>query len=163
MTPSLDKFFFEFDEPPTAPPSTPVPLAPALNTDETRALARIGVALFQWNTAAAGIEAALTAGGQQEAVSRLRVAREEIAEALQEGGIEIDDPSGRTMAEVIDHANVRGWRQQEGAVGETVSQVVAPIIRHRGAVLLRGQVVMTKAPPPAEPFVENPTPPPSGQ
>lgn len=152
MTSSLDNFLFEFTEPPPAPPSS------ALNTDETRALARIAVAWFQWHNAAAGIEAALTAAGQQEAMSRLRIAREEIADALKEGGIEIDDPSGRTMAEVIDHANVRGWRQQEGAVGETVSQVIAPIIRHRGGILRRGQVVMMKAPPPVESAPENQTP-----
>ncbi len=151
MTSSLDKFLFEFAELPPEPPPPPrpprsAPVEPTLNTEETRALVRVAVALFHWNGAAAGIEAALTAAGQQEAAARLRVAREEMTEALKEGGIEIDNPLGRTMAEVIDHVAVRGWRQQEGAVGETVSQVIAPIIRHRAAIIRRGQVIMSRAP-----------------
>jgi hypothetical protein len=126
-------------------------------------LARIAIALFQWNTAAAAIEAALASSGHQEAVSRLRVARDEIGEALKEGEIEIDDPSGRSIAEVIDHVNVRGWRHEEGAVAERVSQVITPIIRHRGRLLRQGQVVMAKAPLLAETSAENVTPPSTGQ
>ena len=148
MTSSLASLLYELPEPDPkdqpAPPALAAP--PATHSPEVQALARIGAALFHWSQSASEIEEKLAASDPDTA-SRLRIAREEVRDGLSDAGIQIENPMGKPLAEVINVASIRGWRQMEGAPPETVCQVIAPVIRHRGSLVRRGQVIMASAPP----------------
>jgi hypothetical protein len=148
MTSSLASLLYELPEPdPKDQPPAPVPAAPlATHSPEVQALARIGAALFHWSQAASGIEEKLAAS-DPDAASRLRIAREEVRDGLNDAGILIENPMGKPLSAVIDVASIRGWRHQEGAPPETVCQVIAPVIHHRGSLVRRGQVIMASTPP----------------
>src|SRR5262249_19672739 len=127
---------------PVAPPGTPrqTPVPPP------DALGRIAVALYHWLPSSRELEARLETAGDKDSTARLRIVREEIAEALNTAAIKIVEAQGRPFSEVIDHVTVLGWRQQPGAIGEVVCQVIDPIVFFDGAILRRGKVVMAKAP-----------------
>jgi hypothetical protein len=134
-------------EPP--PPPEPQPLARA-GVTPVEALARIAVAIYHWQPAAHEMEAKLEAAGEKEAAARLRIAREEIAEALNDGGVEIEELQGKSFSEVIDRASVIAWRQQPGISGEMVCQVIEPVVRCAESIVRRGKGVMARAPQPPE-------------
>jgi len=144
MTPSLDNLYALFHSVPEEPqPQNPLPRA---ELPHSEALARIAVALFHWKTTAIETEAKLESLGDRDAVAQMRIVQGEIADSLDEAGIEIVDPMGKTFDEVIETVSVVAWRQQAGAAGETVCQVLEPVIKHRGAIVRQGKVVMLQPP-----------------
>jgi len=118
--------------PEPVPPSDPV---------QTAALARIAVALYHWLPVAREMESRLAANADPDTAARSRILREEVAEALKEGGIEIEDLSARPLSELLDRVQVVAWRRDPAITVESVGQVIEPVVRCHGTVIRRGKIV----------------------
>lgn len=82
--------------------------------------------------------------------THLRVAKDQMLDALWQTGIKTEIPLGRTFEEVADLVQVDGWRHQDRFASESVDEVIEPIVSYRDAVIRLGRVIMGAPPDAAE-------------
>lgn len=90
----------------------------------------------------------LAAGGNRRLHSRLRVLKDQMLEALAEGGITVVDPLGEPFDKVADMVDVLGWRHGPEFESEVVARTDEAVVLFQGAVIRPGRVVMGAPPQP---------------
>src|SRR5262249_28216692 len=76
----------------------------------------------------------------------LRIIKDQMLTALNNFGIAIENPHGRTYREVADNVEIQGWRHHHDFVTEVVAEVREPIITFAGKLVHPGRVIMGAPP-----------------
>jgi hypothetical protein len=109
-----------------------------------------GLAVFagRLDQLTANAEDPMTAQGLRPLHRQFRVLKDQMLQALTDGGVEVRDPTGLPARQVMDWADVTGWVQRAEFTEEVVAQTHEQAVFHGGAVVRLASVVMG-APQPA--------------
>jgi hypothetical protein len=72
----------------------------------------------------------------------LRIIKDQMLDELENAGLEVTVPLGKSFKEVSDVIRVDGWRHHINYSSEVVAEVFEPIISHRGKIVHLGRVLM---------------------
>lgn len=111
----------------------------AVAVEQAGLIARLESALARHQDALAG-------AGLGRVHLELRVLKDQMVDALRGGGVTVEDPMGRPVAEVDDRVEAVGWRHGTEFTAEVVAEVHAPIVWYRDAVIRPGRVTMGAPP-----------------
>ncbi|QBD81479.1 hypothetical protein EPA93_38130 [Ktedonosporobacter rubrisoli] len=106
-----------------------------------KALVQQAVFVYRFEAALKLLAARLEPAVQKKLVS-LRIIKDQMRDALQQEGIEIEDLLGKAYDEVAEHVEVQGWLHRAEFTSEVVAEVRIPVITYQGAIVQSGVVVM---------------------
>jgi hypothetical protein len=124
--------------------------ARAAADDALAVAAEQAVLTTRLDAALARHRAALDEAGLGRIHRELRVLKDQMIDALRDGGVTTEDPAGRPLEKVADRIEVIGWRHGSQYPAEVVAETHDAIVWYREAVLRPGQVTMGAPPAPAE-------------
>jgi hypothetical protein len=109
--------------------------------DAREAAAQQAVLVAQLDAILSRAADGLTAAGQGSVHKRLRVLKDQMLDTLGRGGITVQDPTGRPLAEVWDRVEVVGWRHVPELTAKLVVATLEPIVLYGKAPIRRGRVI----------------------
>jgi hypothetical protein len=72
----------------------------------------------------------------------LRILKDQMYQSLQDAGFEIIIPDRKPFDEIAEFVNVVGWKHGDEFHAETVTEVIEPIVKYKGALVRLGRVIM---------------------
>lgn len=112
--------------------------------DVLTAAAAQAALVFQLGVVIARNTDALREAGLGKVTRQLDVVRRQMTRALDQFGLVVDDPAGRSFNDAEAHVDVVDWRSGVEFTDEVVAETIEPIVLHNGSVIRSGRVIMGK-------------------
>jgi molecular chaperone GrpE (heat shock protein) len=106
----------------------------AVAADQAALVFRLGAVLAEYAET-------LRSAGAEDALKKLTIVRNQMADAVNGLGLTVVDPVGWPFDEA-EHVDVVGWRHGTAFADEVVAETYEPIVLHNETVLRNGRVIM---------------------